>query len=405
MPSEPRAPSTSPRPVPRARCRPRPARSTSTCPRRSRTRAGATTCSTHRPCRTPTSTRPCAGSRSSRSEHPALRTPDSPTQKVGGAVSTEFTAVDHLERMMSLDNAFSLEELELVGVAAPPRRRRGRGVPLRAQGRRARDQPPLRGRRLVRALTRGDGRTGEDVTQNVRTIANDPAPAQGLEEVPAAGRWSRSAARCSSRSTAFETLNESLLAAGKAPFANPRNSAAGSLRQKDPRVTATARPRRWSATASASARASSRRASPRRTPRSTHGGCRCRTGSRSSNDLAAVEEYIEYYGEHRHDVGARDRRRGRQGRPGVPAAAARLDVPGAALGDRVQVPTRGGQHRAPRHPRQRRQDRPRDAVRRDEAGVRLRIDRRDGHAAQRLGGASARTCSSATPSCCARPAT
>ena len=76
--------------------------------------------------------------------HPALRTPDSPTQQVGGAVSTEFTAVDHLERMMSLDNAFSLEELAAWEQRLTREGVERRGVPLRAQGRRARDQPALR---------------------------------------------------------------------------------------------------------------------------------------------------------------------------------------------------------------------------------------------------------------------
>src|SRR5215208_296767 len=94
---------------------------------------------------------------------PELRTPDSPTQKVGGAVSTDFTAVDHLQRMESLDNAFSYEEIE-----AWHARLARDGV----------DEPAInllyeRGR-LTRALTRGDGRTGEDVTPNVRTIDSIP---------------------------------------------------------------------------------------------------------------------------------------------------------------------------------------------------------------------------------------
>jgi DNA ligase (NAD+) len=107
-------------------------------------------------------------------EFPELRTPDSPTQKVGGAVSTEFTAVDHLQRMESLDNAFSYDEL-----ASWHARLRRDGVEdpallceLKVDGL-AINLLYERGR-LVRALTRGDGRTGEDVTPNVRTIANVP---------------------------------------------------------------------------------------------------------------------------------------------------------------------------------------------------------------------------------------
>ena len=89
--------------------------------------------------------------------------------------------------------------------------------------------------RLVRALTRGDGVTGEDVTPNVRTLEVGPRPADRRRRPR---RCSRSAARCSSRSRSSPRSTPALVEAGKAPFANPRNSAAGSLRQKDPRVTA-----------------------------------------------------------------------------------------------------------------------------------------------------------------------
>jgi DNA ligase (NAD+) len=170
-------------------------------------------------------------------EFPELRTPDSPTQKVGGAVSTEFTAVDHLQRMESLDNAFSYDEL------ASWHARLGRdGV----------DDPALlcelkvdglainllyeRGR-LVRALTRGDGRTGEDVTPNVRTIDAVPDRLTGSEAHPVPALL-EVRGEVFLPVKAFERLNDSLLESGKPPFANPRNSAAGSLRQKDPRVTA-----------------------------------------------------------------------------------------------------------------------------------------------------------------------
>ncbi len=171
-------------------------------------------------------------------EFPELRTPDSPTQKVGGAVSTEFTAVDHLQRMESLDNAFSYDEL-----AAWHARLARDGV----------EDPDLlcelkvdglainllyQDGRLVRALTRGDGRTGEDVTPNVKTIATVPHRLTATDEFPVPSLLEVRGEVFLPRD-AFERLNESMTDAGKPVFANPRNAAAGSLRQKDPRVTAT----------------------------------------------------------------------------------------------------------------------------------------------------------------------
>lgn len=171
-------------------------------------------------------------------QFPELRTPDSPTQKVGGAVSTEFTAVDHLQRMESLDNAFTFEEL---GAWHARILREGIESPallceLKVDG--LAINLLYEEGRLVRALTRGDGRTGEDVTPNVRTIAsvphrlvaNDQHPVPALLEVRG---------EVFLPTQAFERLNASMADAGKPMFANPRNAAAGSLRQKDPRVTAT----------------------------------------------------------------------------------------------------------------------------------------------------------------------
>jgi DNA ligase (NAD+) len=168
---------------------------------------------------------------------PELRTPDSPTQKVGGAVSTEFTAVDHLQRMESLDNAFTHEELEAWYARL---QREGLDAPdllceLKVDG--LAINLLYEGGRLVRALTRGDGRTGEDVTPNVKTIdsvphrltAADGFPVPDLLEVRG---------EVFLPVEAFERLNVSMTEAGRPAFANPRNAAAGSLRQKDPRVTA-----------------------------------------------------------------------------------------------------------------------------------------------------------------------
>ncbi len=170
-------------------------------------------------------------------EFPELRTPDSPTQKVGGAVSTEFTAVDHRQRMESLDNAFTYDELaswyarlERDGVEKPALlcelKVDGLAINLLYEG-----------GRLVRALTRGDGRTGEDVTPNVKTIDVIPHRLKASKEFPVPALI-EVRGEVFLPIAAFERLNDSLLEAGKQPFANPRNSAAGSLRQKDPRITA-----------------------------------------------------------------------------------------------------------------------------------------------------------------------
>jgi DNA ligase (NAD+) len=170
-------------------------------------------------------------------EYPALRTPDSPTQRVGGTYSTLFTPVAHAERMLSLDNAFSDEEL----VAWAERVERDAGGPfsylceLKVDGL-AINLTYERGR-LTRAATRGDGRTGEDVTPNVRTIADVPQRLRGGEG-EAVPEFVEVRGEIFFPVAGFAELNESLVAEGRAPFANPRNAAAGSLRQKDPRVTA-----------------------------------------------------------------------------------------------------------------------------------------------------------------------
>jgi DNA ligase (NAD+) len=168
------------------------------------------------------------------SAHPALVTPDSPSQKVNGGFTATFAPVTHLERMQSLDNAFSSDELSAwagrvereVGAAASylcELKIDGLAVALLYE----------RGR-LVRAATRGDGTTGEDVTANVRTLQNVPQQLDGddlPERLEVRGEIYFPVA-------AFADLNAAMVEQGKAPFANPRNAAAGSLRQKDPRVTA-----------------------------------------------------------------------------------------------------------------------------------------------------------------------
>lgn len=168
--------------------------------------------------------------------YPALRTPDSPTQKVAGAYETDLAKVEHRERMLSLDNAFDEEEL----AAWAERIARDVGTPdfhflceLKVDGL-AVNLTYEKGK-LVRAATRGDGRVGEDITPNVRTIADIPERLKG-DRVP---ELVEIRGEVYFPMDAFEELNARRVAAGEQPYANPRNSASGSLRQKDPRVTAT----------------------------------------------------------------------------------------------------------------------------------------------------------------------
>ncbi|MGC0400128.1 DNA ligase (NAD+) [Streptomyces sp. SAI-126] len=169
-------------------------------------------------------------------EYPELRTPDSPTQKVAGAYETEFTSVQHRSRMLSLDNAFSDEEL----AAWAERVAKDVGTTdyhllceLKVDGLAV--NLTYEHGRLTRAATRGDGRTGEDITPNVRTIAEIPDRLTG-DKVPDLVEIRGEVYFPMEK---FEELNARLVEAGDKPFANPRNAAAGSLRQKDPRVTAT----------------------------------------------------------------------------------------------------------------------------------------------------------------------
>jgi DNA ligase (NAD+) len=165
--------------------------------------------------------------------YPDLRTPDSPTQTVHGNISTLFTPVEHLERLLSLDNVFTDEDLG--GWADRAVRLGGAGpylCELKIDG--LAIDLVYRDGALAGAATRGDGRTGEDVTPNIRTISAIPARLKGSGH-PAVLEVR---GEVFMPVEAFGKLNESLLDAGKPAFANPRNSAAGSLRQKDPRVTA-----------------------------------------------------------------------------------------------------------------------------------------------------------------------
>lgn len=168
--------------------------------------------------------------------HPELVTPDSPTQRVGGAVAEGFASVEHRVAMLSLDNAYNADDIrefegrlqrvlpgETFTYVCEPKVD-GLGVALIYE----------KGL-LVRGATRGDGRLGEDVTQNLKTVKTIPlrlrGPLANLNVLEVRGEVFMSHA-------AFEKLNRALEAEGEEPFANPRNAAAGSLRQKDSSITA-----------------------------------------------------------------------------------------------------------------------------------------------------------------------
>jgi len=235
-------------------------------------------------------------------EFPELRTPDSPTQKVGGAVSTEFTAVDHLQRMESLDNAFSYAELEAWYARL---------------GREGLESPSLlcelkvdglainllyeRGR-LTRALTRGDGRTGEDVTPNVKTIGSVPHRLTGTDEFPVP-ELLEVRGEVFLPGEAFERLNESMTDAGRPVFANPRNAAAGSLRQKDPRVTAT-RALGMVCHGIGERRGFEPKAQSHAYEALAAWGLPTSDQVRVLATLTDVEGFIEHAGDHRHSIGA-----------------------------------------------------------------------------------------------------
>ncbi|MET7752893.1 NAD-dependent DNA ligase LigA [Micromonospora sp. NPDC005367] len=234
-------------------------------------------------------------------EFPALRTPDSPTQRVGGTFSTDFTPVQHAERMLSLDNAFADEEL--AAWAERVERDAGGPVPylceLKVDGL-AINLTYERGR-LVRAATRGDGRTGEDVTANVRSIRDVPGQLTPSPEFPDVPELLEVRGEIYFPVAAFADLNAGLVEQGKAPFANPRNAAAGSLRQKDPRVTAS-RPLRLVVHGIGARRGFQPVAQSESYAALKAWGLPTSDRWRVVPDLSGVAEYIAYYAEHRHDV-------------------------------------------------------------------------------------------------------
>jgi DNA ligase (NAD+) len=233
--------------------------------------------------------------------HPELRTPDSPTQLVGGAgFATDFTPAPHLERMLSLDDVFAPDELmawavrigaEIGGDTDYLCELKIDGLALGLL---------YRNGRLVRAATRGDGRTGEDVTLNARTIADVPERLHPSDDFPVPAVLEVRGEVFFALAD-FEALNAALVADGKAPFANPRNSAAGSLRQKNPAVSAR-RPLRMICHGLGHTEGFS--------PATLHEaytalkawGLPVSTHTTRVHGIAAVTERITYWGEHRHDA-------------------------------------------------------------------------------------------------------
>ena len=229
-------------------------------------------------------------------KNPELREPDSPTQHVGGGFSTQFEQRDHIEKMMSLDNVFDSKELaqwfdRVEKEIAQPQylcevKVDGLAINLTYEN-----------GVLVRGLTRGNGVTGEDVTLNVKTIRNLPHQLKG----DAAPTLIEVRGEVFFPIAAFNELNDSLEEAGKQLFANPRNGAAGSLRQKDPRVTAS-RPlsvvvhgvgaRDGIAFESQSAAYEQLKSL----------GLPTSDRFKVCGTRAEVEKFVQYYADHRHDV-------------------------------------------------------------------------------------------------------
>jgi DNA ligase (NAD+) len=228
--------------------------------------------------------------------NPELREADSPTLGIGGGFSTGFEQRDHIEKMMSLDNVFDADELtgwfdRVEKEAKSPTylcelKVDGLAINLKYED-----------GELVSALTRGNGVTGEDVTLNVKTIKGLPHTLKG-KKVPA---LIEVRGEVFFPLAAFAELNDSLEEAGKSLFANPRNAAAGSLRQKDPRITA-ARP------LSIVVHGVGARAGIDFDSQSKAYELLAELGLPTSDRFkvcgtrAEVQKFIDYYQEHRHDV-------------------------------------------------------------------------------------------------------
>ncbi|MFD9569610.1 NAD-dependent DNA ligase LigA [Streptomyces sp. NPDC059982] len=231
-------------------------------------------------------------------QYPQLRTPDSPTQKVAGAYETDFASVEHRERMLSLDNAFDDEEL----AAWAERVARDANTSdyhylceLKVDGTAV--NLTYENGRLTRAATRGDGRTGEDVTPNVRTIAGIPDRLKG-DRIPALVEIRGEVFFPMEK---FEELNARLVEAEGKPFANPRNASSGSLRQKDPKVTAS-RPLHMVVHGIGAREGFAIERQSQAYELLHEWGLPTAQHNKVVSSLAEVREFIAYFGENRHSV-------------------------------------------------------------------------------------------------------
>ena len=229
-------------------------------------------------------------------KHPEIREPDSPTQHVGGGFSTQFEQRDHIEKMMSLDNVFDAEELaqwfdRVEKEITEPQylcevKVDGLAINLTYEN-----------GVLVRGLTRGNGVTGEDVTLNVKTIRNLPHQLKG----EAAPTLIEVRGEVFFPIAAFNELNDSLEEAGKQLFANPRNGAAGSLRQKDPRITAS-RPLSVVVHGVGAREGIAFESQSAAYEQLKNLGLPTSDRFKVCGTRAEVEKFIQYYADHRHDV-------------------------------------------------------------------------------------------------------
>ena len=228
--------------------------------------------------------------------NPELREADSPTLGIGGGFSTGFEQRDHIEKMMSLDNVFDADELtgwfdRVEKEANAPTylcelKVDGLAINLKYEN-----------GELVSALTRGNGVTGEDVTLNVKTIKGLPHTLKG-KKVPA---LIEVRGEVFFPLAAFAELNDSLEEAGKSLFANPRNAAAGSLRQKDPRVTAS-RPLSLVVHGIGARTGIDFESQSKAYELLAELGLPTSDRFKVCGTRAEVQKYIDYYQEHRHDV-------------------------------------------------------------------------------------------------------